>query len=215
MREIKTFKVYNLVDAKGNKLRLNLGYIYAPQDKSLVNEHDEGLRWSFEGLKIPMPVRSGYWFNGFPEAIMLDWLKGNGWALHTIVNMFTGAARVFELPNVNKNNISALKNAESAQKMYDSTIPTALENAMKKISKAKNDGLIHCYLSSTKGKIPAEVIQSLLNAGYSIKYQVYNKGYGDCFIEAFWGNPHEKGKLFKGGSFDNPVEVSIQDYKNA
>ena len=100
MREIKTFKVYNLVDAKGNKLRLNLGYIDAPQDKYLVDEHDEGLRWSFEGLKIPMPVRSGYWFNGFPETIMLDWLKGNGWALRTIVNMFTGAARVFELPDV-------------------------------------------------------------------------------------------------------------------
>ena len=45
-----------------------------------------------------MPVRSDYWFNGFKESVMLDWLKGNGWALHTSVDMTTGKAIVCELP---------------------------------------------------------------------------------------------------------------------
>lgn len=103
MREIKTVKVYNLVNSKGNKLRLNLGLISGPIDEYLIDTYDKGWRWSFEGYRIPMPVRSGYWFNGFTESVMLDWLKGNGWHLHTVVNMPIGTAVVYELPNGNEN----------------------------------------------------------------------------------------------------------------
>lgn len=98
MREIKTLLVYNLVDSKGNKLRLNLGLIKGSIDEYPIDSADKGYRWSFEGHEIPMPIRSGYWFNGFPVSVMLDWLKGNGWALHTVVNMAIGTAQVYELP---------------------------------------------------------------------------------------------------------------------
>ena len=101
MKNIKTIRVYNLVDSKGNRLRLELGIInnYSPDYSDPISHSDKGYRWRFIGENIPMPVRSMYWFNGFPESIMLSWLKGNGWYPHTRVEMCNGYAEVFELPN--------------------------------------------------------------------------------------------------------------------
>ena len=215
MRNVKAVKVYNLVDSNKTKLQLKLGVLQNREGEVCIPKADTGWRWSFVGTKIPMPVRSMTWFNGFPEDTMLLWLHDNGWALQSVVDMDTGKAKVYNLPANNGDNIPELAKEASAQEAYNAAIPVALENAMKTISEAKDKGYTHCYLSSIKGKIPAEVIQSLLDAGYDIKYQVFHKGYGDWFIEAFWSNPREKGKLFKGGSFDDPIEVTIQDYKNA
>ena len=91
---IDILRVYNLVDSNGTKLQLRLGR-YKYSDDYLP---DKGFRWSFVGSKIPMPVRAYTWFNGFPENIMLDWLKGNGWVLRSRVEMGTGKATVYELP---------------------------------------------------------------------------------------------------------------------
>ena len=103
MREIKLIKVYNLVNSKGLKLQMNLGIITKGlHDEYPISTADKGERWNFVGSHIPMPVRSDYWFNGFPEKIMLDWLKGNGWALHTVVNVATGRVKVCELPSHNE-----------------------------------------------------------------------------------------------------------------
>ena len=94
--------VYNLVDENGTKLQLRLGRLKGYSDELLAYHCDQGFRWSFVGSKIPMPVRAYTWFNGFPENIMLDWLKGNGWALRSRVEMGTGKATVYELPFVDK-----------------------------------------------------------------------------------------------------------------
>ncbi len=91
---VDILRTYNLVNSNGNKLRLYLGRIEESDDYF----GDKGFRWCFVGNRIPMPVRSGTWFNGFPEHIMLDWLKGNGWALHTSVSTNTGIVTVYELP---------------------------------------------------------------------------------------------------------------------
>lgn len=98
MREnIDICYVYNLVDSNGTKLQLRLGRFKGFANANIVCD-DRGFRWSFVGSKIPMPVRSYTWFNGFPEQTMLDWLKGNGWALRSSVEMSTGKATVYELP---------------------------------------------------------------------------------------------------------------------
>lgn len=99
MRDIKVLKVYNLVDSKGNKLQLRLGILKSRTGEVCIPNADMGYRWSFIGEHIPMPVRSMTWFNGFPENIMLDWLKGNGWALRSRVDMSTGKTTVYELPS--------------------------------------------------------------------------------------------------------------------
>ena len=97
--EIKTLRVYNLVDYKGAKLQLEFGVITKGlREEHPLNNADKGYRWRFIGTKIPMPVRSGYWFNGFPEPTMLNWLKTNGWALHTCVDPITHKATVYDLP---------------------------------------------------------------------------------------------------------------------
>lgn len=109
MRNVKTIKVYNLVDSKGNRLALELGVITEGLRDELPNIHsDHGYRWRFIGRNIPMPVRSMYWFNGFPEDIMLDWLKGNGWYPKTRVNMCDGYAHVYELPKGDEEDIRIL-----------------------------------------------------------------------------------------------------------
>lgn len=91
MEKVRTLRVYNLVNANGEKLRLSLGYVAA-------GNGDECWRWSFVGKNIPMPIRSRTWFHGFPEPIMISWLKGNGWFPRTRVDMGSGYAEVFELP---------------------------------------------------------------------------------------------------------------------
>lgn len=96
MENVKTFRVYNLLSANGERLRLCLGYIV--NDPGYTYNGDIGFRWRFNGKNIPMPVRSNTWFNGFPEPIMLNWLNGNGWYLHTRVELNSGYAEVFELP---------------------------------------------------------------------------------------------------------------------
>ena len=96
MSEIKVIKVYNLVNAKGNKLQLRLGFIDKADHR--CGNKDTGLRWSFVGSKIPMPVRNGTRFNGFPADTMLLWLAENDWYVVTEVEMTTGKAKVRGLP---------------------------------------------------------------------------------------------------------------------
>ena len=99
MKKIKVLRTYNFVDAKGNDLQLNLCLV--DHSEIMCGTDDVGFRWQFFGKEIPMPVRSGTLFNGFPEDVMIDWLKGNDWALCTCVDMNTGKAKVFELPKGN------------------------------------------------------------------------------------------------------------------
>lgn len=90
-------KVYNLVDTNGNWLQLKLGRI---KDYAVTRANpDKGFRWSFDGTKIPMPVRVRTWFNGFPEETMLDWLKANGWYPRTCVIPYSGYAAIYDLPD--------------------------------------------------------------------------------------------------------------------
>ena len=100
MEKIKILRAYNFVNADGVNLQLHLGR-YENTD-CIPYKVDMGYRWAFNGTKIPMPVRSGTWFNGFPESVMLDWLKENGWALRSCVNMSTGRVSVYELPFMDK-----------------------------------------------------------------------------------------------------------------
>lgn len=93
---MKIIKTYNLVNPKGNTLQLRLGHTDSPDSR---NPKDHGWRWSFIGQRIPMPIRSGEWFNGFPENTMLDWLAENDWHVRSIVNMTTGRTKVYELPD--------------------------------------------------------------------------------------------------------------------
>lgn len=108
MEKIKAFRVYNLVNSKGNKLQLELGLTNVRREDEPWCSTDKGYRWRFIGKHIPMPVRSLYWFNGFPEPIMLDWLKGNGWFVRTHVDLGSGYAEVFEINKGNAIDADAL-----------------------------------------------------------------------------------------------------------
>jgi hypothetical protein len=99
MERVKTLRVYNLVNANGEKLRLSLGFTV--DDYGRPCNGNSCWRWSFVGKNIPMPVRSRTWFCGFPEPIMISWLKGNGWFPRTRVELCDGYAEVFELPAAN------------------------------------------------------------------------------------------------------------------
>ena len=106
MEKVNTLRVYNLLDANGNKLLLRLGYTV--DERGTPTNGNAGWRWSFEGKHIPMPVRSRTWFCGFPEQTMVSWLKGNGWYVRARVDMGCGQAEVYELPKANENQIDAM-----------------------------------------------------------------------------------------------------------
>ena len=209
MENIIKLKSYNLVNADGWRLQLYLGMDVDVNRTYTKGKLDKGFRWSFVGTKIPVPVRAYTWFNGFPESVMLDWLKENGWALHTVVELPDGKATVYELPNADD------IPAHTAKEMYDDTIPVAMERCMSDIEAAKDAGLTHCYIGSNLGKIPVEVIKSLMNAGYDITYHSYGKGYGSWYVQAFWHRSCKKGKIFISGVCGAENEVTIDDYRNA
>ena len=97
MEKIIAIRTYNLVNAKGTSLQLVLGRFERCQRERIIGP-DQGFRWKFVGKEIPMPVRSNTWFNGFPECDMIVWLNVNDWYVHTSVDMLTGKAKVWDLP---------------------------------------------------------------------------------------------------------------------
>ena len=124
---IDILRVYNLVDSNGTKLQLRLGRYKCSEDYLT----DKGFRWSFVGSKIPMPVRSYTWFNGFPENTMLDWLKGNGWALRSRVEMSTGKVTVYELPKAeepSKGNETLSVNRMAYKDVFDDVLRELVRN---------------------------------------------------------------------------------------
>lgn len=126
---IDTIVVYNLLDSNGTKLQLRLGRLKGYGDELRSYHCDQGFRWSFVGPKIPMPIRAYTWFNGFPEKTMLDWLKGNGWALRSRVEMGTGKATVYELPEPNKGNEIPSVNCDMTYKsIFDDVIRELVRN---------------------------------------------------------------------------------------
>ena len=96
LKEVKIIRVYNLVNPKGKRLQLRLCILH-PDDREKFCG-DTGYRWSFLGTEIPMPVRAGTWFNGFPADTMIAWLAENGWYLATEVSMASGEVKVHGLP---------------------------------------------------------------------------------------------------------------------
>ena len=59
----KLIKTILFRDSNGNNLRLTLGKI---EDMEAYGASDRGFRWRFVGVRIPMPIRSYEWFNGYP-----------------------------------------------------------------------------------------------------------------------------------------------------
>lgn len=158
MEKVIILKVYNLLDSKGTKLQLRFGVI----DNFSPSYHGErGYRWSFIGTHIPMPVRNGTWFNGFPEPIMLEWLQGNGWCLRSIAYVCTGEVDVFELPNGN----DEYKLSDLAILQGEDSLKTAIRILCDEGFKLKAIALyryVHpCTLS--EGKAAVDAIQSNAN----------------------------------------------------
>lgn len=96
--EIKLIRTILFRDPNGNDLRLTLGKI---EDMEAYNRFmdfasndDKGFRWQFVGPKIPMPIRSYEWFNGFPEDIMVPWVKSQGYEVVAITSHVTGSVYV-------------------------------------------------------------------------------------------------------------------------
>ena len=108
---IVKLRCFNLVNEEGRKLRLYLGL---EEGYEFTFGPDKGFRWCFEGGAIPMPVRSGEWFNGFPEATMMNWLMDHGWYPETVVDMNTGRSRIFNITKGNENHAPAKPNHDTS-----------------------------------------------------------------------------------------------------
>lgn len=93
--KIKLIKTILFRDSNGNDLRLTLGQIEDMEAygrfMGFRNADDKGFRWSFVGRRIPMPIRSYEWFNGFPEDTMVPWVKAQGYNVVATTNHVTGS----------------------------------------------------------------------------------------------------------------------------
>ena len=216
--EIKLIRTILFRDPNGNDLRLTLGKIKNKEEYNqfmgFANNDDRGFRWRFVGQKIPMPIRSYEWFNGFPEYVMVPWVKSHGYNVVACTNHITGAVYVVKgnTPEPSKANAPKLTTAQEA---HSNAISPAVQQYMAEIKKAKDNGMTSCYISSGFGKPPVEAIQTLLDAGYDICFHSYGKGYGDWFVQAYWQRSCEKGKIFVGDFIGAKNEVTIGYYKNA
>lgn len=99
MSEPNLLQIYGFVNPNGETLQLRLGSIRNELTRKEAESGDTGLRWSFVGKKIPMPVWSGDWFKGHPEPIMTKWLMENGgWAKKFMVDLVANKTEVYDLP---------------------------------------------------------------------------------------------------------------------
>lgn len=95
MEEVKALRAYNLLNEFGHHLTLQYGRC-VDLDGNIMNA-DSAQRWRFFGSRIPMPVRSGTWFQGLSSCEMLNWLKNAGWLPETHVNLSSGCAIVYKV----------------------------------------------------------------------------------------------------------------------
>lgn len=96
--EIKLIRTILFRDPNGNDLRLTLGKIKDMEAYNrfmgFASNDDKGFRWQFVGPKIPMPIRSCEWFNGFPEEVMVPWVKSQGYEVVAVTSHVTGSLYV-------------------------------------------------------------------------------------------------------------------------
>ena len=97
MENVKALVSYNLRHtANGDRLMMQYGRLW--EAVVGVDCAETAQRWRFFGQQIPMPVRSGTWFQGFSANEMLEWLRREGWTLETKVIIGTGHATVYKKP---------------------------------------------------------------------------------------------------------------------
>lgn len=108
MEVVKNLVSYNLRNANGQRLMLQYGKAY---EGGRMSEKVEAQRWRFYGERIPMPVRSGTWFQGLSSTEMLDWLKREGWQPESRVAIGAGSALVYKVDFSDGNDDDNLKKA--------------------------------------------------------------------------------------------------------
>lgn len=99
MENVKKIRAFYYQDNDGNKLTMFYGRLVDCTGVGIVGT-DNAQRWCFIGNKIPMPVRSGTWFQGFGFNKMNDFVESTGYKLVTTVNLIYGT--VWYCPIVNK-----------------------------------------------------------------------------------------------------------------
>lgn len=94
MEKVKTIIVFDLWnDALSVSLNLQYGRVMDENGNTITSNSAQ--RWRFYGCRIPMPVRSGTWFQGLSTSEMLAWLRSNGWELRGRVNLCTGGIYIY------------------------------------------------------------------------------------------------------------------------
>lgn len=81
---------YCFVNASNEVLTLQGGYFKNEDGKVTLKSF-----WSFIGNNIPMPVRSGTWFEGMKFKVMRSWLESNGWHLYSAFSFVLGEFVLF------------------------------------------------------------------------------------------------------------------------
>lgn len=89
MENIKKIRAFYYKDNQGNKLTMFYGRLF-DSAFNCISGTNNAQRWCFTGNKIPMPVRSGTWFQGFGYNEMNRFVESTGYHLVMTVNLIHG-----------------------------------------------------------------------------------------------------------------------------
>lgn len=99
MENVKKIRAFYYQDNDGNKLTMFYGRLF-DSDLNCISSANNAQRWCFTGNKIPMPVRSGTWFQGFGYNKMNCFVESTGYHLVMTVNLIHGT--VWHCPIIEK-----------------------------------------------------------------------------------------------------------------
>lgn len=103
MEKIKALTTFVFADVMtGTHLTMQAGRVCNLNGTCITGNAAQ--RWRFFGRRIPMPVRSGTWFQGLNPTEMIDWLGSYGYVLKARVDIESGIGHTYNQDGAPKGN---------------------------------------------------------------------------------------------------------------
>lgn len=162
---VKLVKAYGFTNEANESLTLQLGRLMDENGNTMPCQ--EAQRWRFIGRNIPMPVRSGTWFEGMSFGTMRNWLENRGWQLQSSVSFITGSFTIFQRGNKNydsqkKNeNISTDNGTKAPYESVSCFRQSVIDRGLVSLYKENKSAAVYIYELLHNGDSLSDAIKAL------------------------------------------------------